>query len=90
MALLDRINVFWFGAGALLTTFGTNEIVAYQLSRVPRWLGGGWALGGAIFATLTGLAVIYGLGIREPIEEGDASPAPAPEPSAPDDLDAEA
>ena len=79
MRLLDRVNLFWLGAGGLLAFFGGDELVAFKLTREPRWLGGTPALIGAVVATLAGLAVMYGLGIREPIEDVPATPEPANE-----------
>ena len=70
---IGRVDVFWMGAGGFLTLFGANEIVAYATHPVPRWLGGPLALAGEIVAVLVGLAVMYGLGLREP-----APPEPAP------------
>ena len=64
--VLGRIDVFWMGAGGFLTLFGTNEVIAYATHAVPRWLGGPLALAGEIVAIFVGLAVMYGLGIREP------------------------
>ena len=63
--MLRRINWFWTGAGALLTLFGTNELVAFHRTKVPRWLGGNLALAGEIVAVIVGITIIYTLGIEE-------------------------
>ena len=64
--VIGRVDVFWMGAGGFLTLFGANEVIAYATHPVPRWLGGPLALAGEIVAVVLGLAVMYGLGIREP------------------------
>lgn len=76
--VIGRVDVFWMGAGGFLTLFAANEIVAYATHPVPRWLGGPLALAGEILAAVIGLAVMYGLGIREPLV------GPAVEPDGPD------
>lgn len=86
--VIGRVDVFWMGAGGFLTLFGANEIVAYATHPVPRWLGGPLVLAGEIVAVLIGLAVMYGLGIREPLvsppeeeaaaaSSGEGAPPPA-------------
>jgi hypothetical protein len=64
MSLSQRINIFWLGAGALLTTFGSNEVIAHHQSKVSLWLGGSYAYVGGVIAALSGLAIMYGLGIE--------------------------
>ncbi len=64
-----RLSPFWLGAGLLLALFGTNEIVAYHLSRVPRWLGGPLAYGGAWIAVAVGVFVIWAYGVEDPPED---------------------
>ena len=93
MRVLERLNLFWLGAGGLLAFFGADELVAFKLTREPRWLGGNAALAGDILATLTGIAIMYGLGIREPLEgtarptDDDAAPTAGDvDPTKEDDL----
>jgi hypothetical protein len=66
-ALLRRLDLFWLGAGGFLTLFGANELIAYATSPVPRWLGGPLVVVAEALAVLIGLAVMYGLGVREPL-----------------------
>lgn len=66
MAALERLDPFWLGAGGFLTLFGANELITYASAPVPRWLGGPLIVVGETLAVLVGLAVMYGLGIREP------------------------
>ncbi len=77
--VIGRVDVFWMGAGGFLTLFAVNEIVAYATHPVPRWLGGPLALGGEIVAVVVGLAVMYGLGIREPLVGSPADAAGPPD-----------
>ncbi|MFO0659512.1 MAG: hypothetical protein U0165_06750 [Polyangiaceae bacterium] len=69
MSLLQRINPFWMGAGALLLLFNVNEIVAYRMGTVPFWLGGPVIHAATIFGALLGLAVMALLGIRPTLED---------------------
>jgi hypothetical protein len=64
-----RLDPFWLGAGGFLTLFGANELIAYGTSPVPRWLGGPLVVVGECVAVVVGLAVMYGLGVREPLVE---------------------
>jgi hypothetical protein len=64
-----RLDPFWLGAGGFLTLFGANELIAYATSPVPRWLGGPLVVVGECVAVVVGLAVMYGLGVREPLVE---------------------
>ncbi len=68
---MSRLDFFWLGAGGFLTLFGANEIIAYATHPVPRWMGGPLALVGEILAVLVGLAIMYGLGLREPLPPPD-------------------
>jgi len=73
--MLGRINIFWAGAGGFLALFCTNEIIAYNLSRAPLWLGGPLAYGGMFVGLVLGLSIAAFLGIEEPREAtagGDA------------------
>ena len=69
MAFLRRVNLFWLGAGGLLTFFGADEIVAFRLSRVPKWLGGPMMEAGALLAVLVGLVVLGTLAIEPAVEQ---------------------
>ena len=71
MELLRRVNFFWLGCGALLTWFGVDELIAFHMSRVPRWLGGPIAHVGVAVAALAGLVILYTLAIEEKREDGD-------------------
>ena len=74
MELLRRVNPFWLAAGGLLTWFGVDELIAFHLTKVPRWLGGPLAHAGAAVATLLGLIVLYTLAIEEKPEPGSERP----------------
>ena len=74
MELLRRVNLFWLAAGGLLTWFGVDELIAFHLTKVPRWLGGPLAHAGAVVATLFGLIVLYTLAIEEKPEPGSERP----------------
>lgn len=91
--MVSRVNLFWFGAGLLLTVFGANEVVAYHLARVPRWLGGPLAYGGAWVAVALGVFVVWAYGFEEPREEEPAVDAKseddAEKPAKGDDDDAD-
>jgi hypothetical protein len=71
MDLLRRINPFWLAAGLLLTWFGLDELIAFHVTRVPRWLGGPIVHFGEVVVTLAGLVVLYTLAIEEKREPGD-------------------
>ena len=71
MELLRRLNPFWLAAGGLLAWFGVDELIAFYLTKVPRWLGGPLALAGAVAATLAGLVVLYTLALEEKRAPGD-------------------
>jgi hypothetical protein len=78
--MLGRLNLFWAGAGGFLSLFCLNEIVAYHLSRTPKWLGGPLVYGGMVVGLIFGLSVVAFLGIEQDVQGGDLTP-PAPSPS---------
>lgn len=80
--MLQRLNVFWLGAGGFLLLFCVNEIIAYHLSRAPKWLGGPLVYGGMVVGALLGLMIMAFLGVEEPRE---ASPQASAAASAPPD-----
>jgi hypothetical protein len=84
-SMLSRINVFWLGAGGFLALFCGNEIVAYHLSRTPRWLGGPMIYAACVVGLLAGLSVMAFLGIEEPREEASAGAGSAAGESTPPD-----
>jgi hypothetical protein len=84
-SMLSRINVFWLGAGGFLALFCGNEIVAYHLSRTPRWLGGPMIYAACVVGLLAGLSVMAFLGIEEPREEASTNAGSADESTAPDE-----
>jgi hypothetical protein len=68
MTILHRLNVFWLGAGGFLALFCANEIIAYHLSRTPKWLGGPMSYAGMVVGVVIGLSVAAFLGVEEPRE----------------------
>lgn len=68
MTMLQRLNFFWLGAGGFLTLFCANEIIAYHLSRTPKWLGGPMSYAGMVVGVVIGLSVAAFLGVEEPRE----------------------
>jgi hypothetical protein len=67
--MLGRLNLFWAGAGGFLALFCFNEILAYHLSRTPKWLGGPLVYGGMVVGLLFGLSIVAFLGIEAPRED---------------------
>ena len=49
--------------------FGADEIVAFRLARVPKWLGGPMMEAGAMVAVLVGLVVLGTLAIEPTLEQ---------------------
>jgi hypothetical protein len=82
--MIGRLNLFWAGAGGFLALFCLNEIIAYHLSRAPKWLGGPLIYGAMVVGLALGLSIVAFLGIEEP-REATASPADAPPPAEPDE-----
>ena len=78
--MIGRLNLFWAGAGGFLALFCLNEIIAYHLSRTPKWLGGPLVYGAMVVGLALGLSIMAFLGFEEP-REASASPVNAP-PSA--------
>jgi ABC-type antimicrobial peptide transport system permease subunit len=67
--MLRRVNLFWLAAGAVIFVFGANELAAFVLTRVPRWLGGTYSAFSGVIAMLVGALVAMLLGIRPPVDE---------------------
>lgn len=76
--MLGRVNLFWSGAGGFLTLFCTNEILAFHLSKTPKWLGGPLVYGGMIVGWILGISIVLFLGIEEPREPNASSTERAP------------
>ena len=72
--MLRRINPFWAGAGLLLFIFGANELAAFLLVRVPRFLGGSYAAFSGLSTMVVGLLVGTLLGLRPPPEPPAVQP----------------
>lgn len=86
--MIGRLNLFWAGAGGFLALFCLNEIIAYHLSRTPRWLGGPLVYGAMVVGLLLGLSVMAFLGIEEPREASAGlvdPPLPSEEPDPGED-----
>lgn len=87
--MIGRLNLFWAGAGGFLALFCLNEIIAYHLSRTPKWLGGPLVYGAMVVGLVLGLSVVAFLGIEEP-REATAGLADPPPPTAEPDTDEDA
>jgi hypothetical protein len=79
--MLGRINIFWAGAGGFLALFCFNEIVAYHLSRTPKWLGGPLVYGAMVVGLLLGLSVMAFLGVEPEREAPETTPGSSETPS---------
>ncbi|MDW8250285.1 MAG: hypothetical protein RMJ98_13400 [Myxococcales bacterium] len=66
--MIGRLNLFWAGAGGFLSLFCLNEILAYHLSRTPKWLGGPLVYGAMVVGLVLGLSVMAFLGVEAPRE----------------------